>query len=90
MGYDLVEVTNENDWQDYHAIRRAVLWEARGRSGYDDAHADEFLPTSRPLLLKLYRERAGFGGRHAEEQLLELELVEGPDRPALARSAPPA
>ena len=52
MRYDLVKVTAENDWRDYHAIRRQALWDARGRSGYDENHADEHLICNHPLLLK--------------------------------------
>jgi N-acetylglutamate synthase-like GNAT family acetyltransferase len=53
MDYELVEVAGENEWRDYHAIRREVLWEARGRTGYSDKHSDEYVPANRPLLLKL-------------------------------------
>ena len=53
MGYELIEVTDESDWRDYHTIRREVLWQARGRTGYDDKHRDEYLPANHPLLLKL-------------------------------------
>ena len=52
-GYELVAVAGENEWRDYHAIRREVLWEARGRTGYNDNHSDEYLPANHPLLLKL-------------------------------------
>lgn len=37
----------------YHSLRRKVLWEARGRSDYNEAHADEYVPANHPLLLKL-------------------------------------
>lgn len=50
--YELVDVTDPADWRAYHAIRRDVLWTARGRAGYDDNRADEVLPTNHPLLLK--------------------------------------
>ena len=53
MSYDLVKVTTESDWREYHAIRRHVLWEARGRSGYDDARPAEYAANNTPLLLKL-------------------------------------
>jgi N-acetylglutamate synthase-like GNAT family acetyltransferase len=53
MDYELVNVRTESDWRDYHSLRRAVLWEARGRSGYDEHHADEYLSANHPLLLKL-------------------------------------
>ena len=52
MGYELVDVTSAEDWQSYHAIRRDVLWTARGRPNYDDRHADEYRPAHHPLLLK--------------------------------------
>jgi hypothetical protein len=51
MNYELVEVAGDNEWRDYHAIRREVLWEARARTGYNDRHSDEYLPANHPLLL---------------------------------------
>lgn len=53
MGYVLDKVTTESDWRDYHALRRSILWDARGLSGYDEHHSDEYLPANHPLLLKL-------------------------------------
>jgi N-acetylglutamate synthase-like GNAT family acetyltransferase len=53
MDYELIEVADENEWRDYHAIRREVLWEARGRTGYNNKHGDEYLPANHPLLLRL-------------------------------------
>jgi N-acetylglutamate synthase-like GNAT family acetyltransferase len=53
MSYELVEVTADSDWGDYHSLRRRVLWEARGRSGYNERHPDEHLAANHPLLLKL-------------------------------------
>ena len=53
MGYALVKVTTEGDWFEYHSLRRKVLWEARGLSGYDDRHRDEYLSSNHPLLLRL-------------------------------------
>lgn len=53
MSYELVKVTTESDWREYHSLRRKVLWEGRGRSGYDDRHADEYLMSNHPLLLRL-------------------------------------
>ncbi len=44
-------MTND-DWRDYHKIRREVLWEARGRNNYNENHPDEYLATNHPLLLK--------------------------------------
>jgi N-acetylglutamate synthase-like GNAT family acetyltransferase len=52
-GYQLVDVATASDWRNYHSLRRQVLWEARGRRGYDQNHPDEYLPTNHPLLLKL-------------------------------------
>ena len=53
MGYELSVVVTEEDWSAYHAIRRAELFEARGRMGvYDPNHPDERRPNHFPLLLK--------------------------------------
>src|SRR5215831_8309199 len=52
MDYELVEVAGDNEWRDYHAIRREVLWEARRRTGYNDKHSDDYVSANRPLLLK--------------------------------------
>ena len=49
--YQLIKVTASNHWHDYHAIRRKVLWENRGKTTYNDKHADEYLPNHHPLLL---------------------------------------
>src|SRR5258707_6238646 len=53
MGHELVKVTIESDWRDYHLLRRQVLWEARGDSGYDENRPDEYIPTHHPLLWKV-------------------------------------
>src|ERR1700680_3664446 len=53
MSYDLIRVTAKHDWEDYHSIRRRVLWERRGLSNYDDTHADEYKTSNHPLLLRL-------------------------------------
>ncbi|HXI88311.1 MAG TPA: GNAT family N-acetyltransferase [Parvularculaceae bacterium] len=53
MSYSLVKVATESEWKDYHALRRKILWEAKGRSGYDENYPDEFVPANHPLLLKL-------------------------------------
>ena len=55
--YELVEVRLPEDWADYHSIRRAVLFEARGNFNYDPNDADEYLSQNQPLLLK-FRGRA--------------------------------
>ena len=52
MTYELVDVETPADWRAYHAIRRDVLWTARGRPGYDDTRPDEHAPGNYPLLLK--------------------------------------
>jgi N-acetylglutamate synthase-like GNAT family acetyltransferase len=53
MNYELVKVATEHDWEEYHALRRRVLWEARGRSDYDPTRPAERAATNHPLLLKL-------------------------------------
>jgi GNAT superfamily N-acetyltransferase len=53
MSYELVKVTTEDDWREYHSLRRHVLWEARGQDGYDEKRPGEYLPANHPLLLKL-------------------------------------
>jgi GNAT superfamily N-acetyltransferase len=47
----LVLAANPEHWAEFHRIRRTVLWEARGRYDYDDAHPDDYLPSNLPLLL---------------------------------------
>jgi hypothetical protein len=59
MNYRLVDVENEADWRAYHAIRRNVLWEARGRWNYDERHEDEYRSNHHPLLLKLDERNIG-------------------------------
>jgi N-acetylglutamate synthase-like GNAT family acetyltransferase len=53
MGYELAKVSTEPDWQAYHALRRRVLWEARGRHDYDATRPEELAVSNHPLLLKL-------------------------------------
>jgi len=53
MSYELVKVTTDGDWREYHSLRRHVLWEARGQSGYDDTRPAEYSASNTPLLLKL-------------------------------------
>jgi N-acetylglutamate synthase-like GNAT family acetyltransferase len=53
MSYELVKVTTESDWREYHSLRRHVLWESRGQSGYDDTRPAEYIATNTPLILKL-------------------------------------
>jgi N-acetylglutamate synthase-like GNAT family acetyltransferase len=52
LSYELIEVRTERDWREYHSIRRRVLWERRGRTNYDDNHADEYSVANHPLLLR--------------------------------------
>ena len=59
MSLTLTPVTTEMQWHAYHSIRRAVLWEARGRDNYDDRYRDEYLPNSHPLLLHVYETPIG-------------------------------
>jgi GNAT superfamily N-acetyltransferase len=53
IGYELVKVSTERDWHAYHALRRRVLWEARGRHDYDATRSEEYAASNHPLLLKL-------------------------------------
>lgn len=50
MTTTLIQVRGEKEWRSYHAIRRVVLFESRGRSDYDDTRADERRPGVMPLL----------------------------------------
>jgi N-acetylglutamate synthase-like GNAT family acetyltransferase len=53
MRHALLPVTEESDWQIYHAIRRSALWEERGLSGYDDDRPEERYIDNHPLLLTI-------------------------------------
>ncbi len=57
MPYELIRVTSPVDWESYHQIRRAVLFQARGLENYDPGHPDEAKPHHHTLLLK-YQGRA--------------------------------
>lgn len=50
--YELVKVETPADWDSYHAIRRQVLFEARGLSNYDPNGPDERKAENLSLLLK--------------------------------------
>jgi N-acetylglutamate synthase-like GNAT family acetyltransferase len=50
--YELTKVETPSDWGVYHAIRREVLFEARGNLNYDPDHSDERNPENLPLLLR--------------------------------------
>ena len=53
MSHSLSPPVTDEDWQAFHQIREAVLWTARGRSGYDRRHVDDYdVPANQPLLLK--------------------------------------
>lgn len=53
MGYELIKVTDLEDWQVYHNIRRTVLFEAEGLFNvYKENAPGNFLPENHPLLLK--------------------------------------
>jgi GNAT superfamily N-acetyltransferase len=52
--YELRSPASTRDWEQYHAIRRRVLFEARGRRDrYDTNHPDERRPENHPKLLLL-------------------------------------
>jgi GNAT superfamily N-acetyltransferase len=53
MSYELVEVTTDSDWREYHSVRRRALFERRGLTNYDETNADEYNAANHPLLLKL-------------------------------------
>jgi N-acetylglutamate synthase-like GNAT family acetyltransferase len=51
-GHQLRSPQSHEEWQQYHAIRRRVLWENRGQYGvYDDKHPDESKPGRYPMVL---------------------------------------
>ena len=50
-GARIVEVATPEQWQTYHDIRRTVLFEARGLTGYDENHPDDRMPGHLPVLL---------------------------------------
>nr|WP_245505823.1 GNAT family N-acetyltransferase [Rhizobium sullae] len=47
----LVKVTEAHHWDAYHNIRQLVLYDLRGRDGYDPQHPDEYRDDRVPLLL---------------------------------------
>lgn len=53
MNCELIKVTSEEDWRAYHDIRQRILWDAKGRTGYDPERKEEQLPVNHPFLLKL-------------------------------------
>jgi N-acetylglutamate synthase-like GNAT family acetyltransferase len=79
MSYELIDVTTESDWREYHSLRRRVLWEQRGLTGYDETHADEYKTAHHPLLLKLFGRGIGtarlddFGNKTGAVRLVAIE-----------------
>jgi GNAT superfamily N-acetyltransferase len=58
--YQLRAPSSDSEWTAYHAIRRTVLFERRGRFDvYDAAHPDEVRPGHYPFLLLYNREPIG-------------------------------
>jgi GNAT superfamily N-acetyltransferase len=56
-GYELRPPTSTDEWDAYHAIRRHVLFELRGRgSAYDPNHPDDSRPGNYPLVLFSHRD----------------------------------
>ena len=49
--YVLREAVSGPDQQAYHSIRRSVLFDARGRTGYDENYPEETKPNNLRLLL---------------------------------------
>ncbi|HSD38507.1 MAG TPA: GNAT family N-acetyltransferase [Rhodocyclaceae bacterium] len=74
----IVPVSTPDEWIAFHAIRRAVLWEARGRSDYDESHPDDRLPNHYPLLLYTGAIAAG---------VLRLDILEDRNTAAIRRLA---
>jgi N-acetylglutamate synthase-like GNAT family acetyltransferase len=53
VSHTLASPVTDADWRAFHEIREAVLWTARGKSGYDRRHVDDYeVPANEPLLLK--------------------------------------
>ncbi|MUO79987.1 GNAT family N-acetyltransferase [Agrobacterium vitis] len=46
----LVRVSSQPEWEAYHQIRRHVLFDLRGLSGYDEHHPDDRKPEHLPLI----------------------------------------
>ena len=58
--YRLTRPATPDDWEQYHRIRRTVLWERRGQLGsYDEHRPDEHQPGHHPLLLTCDGEAVG-------------------------------
>ncbi len=49
--HQLRGLLTEEDWRNYHDIRRRSLWEERGRpNAYRDDYPDEYFPENHPRL----------------------------------------
>jgi N-acetylglutamate synthase-like GNAT family acetyltransferase len=60
MRHELVTPTTASEWAAYHAIRRQVLFAARGQVGvYDENHPDETAPNNHPKILAYHGEAVG-------------------------------
>lgn len=58
--YSLIRVEDLSDWEAYHGIRRAELFDAKGRIGiYDPNRPEERAPGNFPLLLKFHGRDVG-------------------------------
>jgi GNAT superfamily N-acetyltransferase len=54
LGHELRAPGSSDEWHAFHAIRRKVLFENRGKSDYNENHPDDFKTGHHPLVL-LYR-----------------------------------
>lgn len=48
---ELVRVGSPQAWTAFHAIRRKILWDNRGRTGYDNKHPQDYDPQNHALML---------------------------------------
>lgn len=55
MSFELVRVSTSEEWAAYHRIRKAELWDARGRTSpaYNPDYPDEYKSNHTPLMLKV-------------------------------------
>ena len=51
LEHELRAPSNDDEWRAFHAIRRKVLFENRGKPDYIENHPDDFKPGHHPLLL---------------------------------------
>ena len=80
MKMQLLQVQDRNQWQDYHAIRRHVLFELRGQSDYDEMHPDERRENHFPLLficdgVPVGTVRLDIGPAHADPGTVRLVAI---------------